>query len=73
VVARLSFLLQVVALGLDVVGDECLHRRLGTAVGVCGADGADFWDGNHVLEASGVAVDGGRRRKDNVRDIVAGH
>ncbi len=73
VVAGLSLLLEVVALGFDVVCDACFDGRLGPAIGVCRADWADFRDGYHVFEAGGIAVDGGGRGEDNVGDIVAGH
>ena len=69
----LASLLEVVALGIDVVGDDILDDGLGAAVGVGGADGAVFGDGDHVLEAGGIAVDGGGGGEDDVGDIVAGH
>ena len=61
------------ALGVDGVGDDALDRRLRAAVHVGGADGAVFGDGDHVLEARGVAVDGGRGGEDDVVDIVLHH
>ena len=64
---------RVRALGVDVVGDAELDGGFGVAVGVRGADGTFFGDGDHVREASCVAIDGGGGRKDNVGDIVAGH
>ena len=73
VVAGLALFLEVVALGFDVVGDAGFDGRLGAAVRVRGANGADFGNGYHVLEAGGVAVDGGRRGEDDVGDIVTGH
>ena len=66
-------LAQVVALGLDVVGDDHLVDGLGAAVGVRWADGAALGDGDHVREARGVAVDGGGRGEDDVGDVVLGH
>lgn len=70
---RLALLLQVVALSVDVVGDDVLNHGLGAAVGVGRANGAVLGDGNHVGESSRIAVDGGGRGEDNVGDIVAGH
>lgn len=66
-------LLQVAALRLDVVGDDHLDGGLCAAVGVRGADGAALRDGDHVREARGVAVDGGRGGEDDVGDGVPGH
>lgn len=72
-VVGLAGLLQLVALGVDVVGDDVLNHGLCAAVGVGRANGAGLGDGNHVGEAGGVAVDGGGGGKDNVADAVAGH
>lgn len=66
-------LLEVGALGFDVVGDAGFDGGFGAAVGVGGADGAGFGDGDHVFEAGGVAVDGGGGGEDDVGDVVAGH
>lgn len=63
----------VVALGVDHVGDGVLNGELGVTVGVCRAKRALLRDGNHVREASGIAVDGGRAGEDDVGDIVADH
>ena len=71
-VAALPLLLEIIALSLDVVGDEGFDSGFGAAVGVCRADGADLGDGNHVFEAGGVAVDGSRGGEDYVGDIVPG-
>lgn len=73
VLAGFSCFLEVVALRVDVVGDAGFDGGLCAAVGVCGADGADFGDGDHVFEAGGVAVDGGGGGEDDVGDVVAGH
>lgn len=70
---RLALLLQVVALSVDVVGDDVLNHGLGTAVGVGRANGAVLGDGDHVGESSRIAVDGGGGGEDDVGDIVAGH
>ena len=56
-----------------MIGNDSLVRGLGATIRVGGPNGAVFGDGNHVLEASGVAVDGGRRREDDVGDIVTCH
>lgn len=69
----LALLLQVGALGIDIVGDDVLNHGLGAAVGVGRANGAVLGDGDHVGESSGIAVDGGGGGEDNVGDIVAGH
>ena len=55
---RLTGLLEVAALSLDVVGNDIFDNGLGAAVGVGGADGAVFGDRDHVLEAGGIAIDG---------------
>lgn len=72
-VEGLAGLLKLVALGVDVVGDDLLDEGLGVAVGVGRADGAVLGDGNHVGKAGRVAVDGGGRGEDNVGDVVLGH
>ena len=56
-----------------MIGDDVLDCRLGPAVGVCGPNGAAFGDGDHVWEASGIAVDGGGGGEDNVGDVVFCH
>ena len=56
-----------------MICNDSLVRGLGATIRVGGPDGAVFGDGNHVLEAGGVAVDGGRRREDDVGDIVTCH
>ena len=63
----------VVALSVDDVGDGGLDGELGVAVGVGGTQRALLGDGDHVGEASGITVDGGGRREDDVGDIVADH
>lgn len=63
----------VVALSVDHVGDGGLDGKLGVAVGVGGAQRALLGNGDHVGEAGGIAVDGGRAGEDNVGDIVANH
>jgi hypothetical protein len=70
---RLAGLLQVVALSVDLVGDDILNDVLGATVDVGRTAGAVLGDGNHVLEAGGIAVDGGGGGEDDVGDIVAGH
>jgi hypothetical protein len=66
-------LFEVAALGLDVVGDDVLDHRLCAAVRAGGILGTPLGDGDHVGEAGGIAVDGGRGGKDNGRDVVAVH
>ncbi len=72
-VAGFAFFFGVAALGVDVVADEVFHSGFGVAIGVCGADGAFFGDGDHVREAGCVAVDGGGGGEDDVGDVVFGH
>lgn len=55
---RLALLLCVVALSLDVSADQLLYGILGVSVRVCGAQRAGLGDGDHALEACGIAVDG---------------
>ena len=69
----LSGLLQIASLSVDKVGDDVLNHGLGATIGVGRTNGAVLWDGNHVGESGGITVDGGRRREDNVGDIVALH
>ena len=72
-VTRFSRLQKTIALGFHVVCDASFDRRFGTAIGVRGADWADFRNWDHVFEAGGIAIDGGRRGKNNVGYIVACH
>lgn len=71
--ARLALLLCIVALSVDVIGDERFHGILGVAVRIGGSEGTVLGDGNHALEACRITVHSGGRGKDNVGDIVAGH
>ena len=73
VVSRLVVLFEVIALGFDVVGDACFDGGFSAAVGVGGTYWTFFGDGDHVGEASRVAVDGGRGGENDVGDIVLGH
>lgn len=72
-VAALAGFFEVVALGVDVVGDKRFDRGFCVAVGICGADGAVFGDRDHVWDASGVTVDGGRGGEDDVGDVMLCH
>ena len=72
-VAAFALFLGSVSLRLDVVGDELLHGHLCPAVRVRRTEGAFLVNGYHVREPSGVAVDRGRRREDDVGHVVAGH
>ena len=56
-----------------MIGDHTLYGGFGAAIRVGRANGAVLWDRNHVGEASCIAVDGCRRRKDNVGNVVLGH
>jgi hypothetical protein len=71
--AARALLLCILALSLDVGADQFFNSILCVSVRVGGAQWAVFGNGNHALEACGIAVDGGRGREDNVGDIVAGH
>ena len=73
VVAGLAFLLEVIALGFDVVSDTSFYGRLGAAVGVRRANRADFGYGYHVFKACSVAIDCSRGGEDDVRDVMACH
>lgn len=64
---------RVVALSVDHVGNGVLDSELGVSVGVGGAERADLRDGDHVREASGIAVDGGGAGEDDVGDVVTDH
>ena len=66
-------LFKLAPLRLDVVCDDILDHDLGPAVCVCGPNGADLGDGDHVGHARGIAVDGGRRGEDDVADTVLLH
>ena len=70
---RLVRLLCVVALSINEVGDNQLNCALGSSIGVCRADWAVFWDGNHIGDSGRITVDGGGGGEDNVRDIVLLH
>lgn len=72
-IAALAGLLRFCALGVDVVGDHGLDAELGVSVRVGGTERAVFGDGDHVGEASGVAVDGRGGRENDVGDVVLGH
>ena len=72
-VSRFSILLEVIALGFDVVCDASFNGSLGAAVGVRRADWADLRNRYHVFEAGGVAIDGGRRGEDDFGHIVTCH
>lgn len=69
----LAFLLEVVALSVDIIGDDILNHGLGSAVGVGGTNGTVLRDGNHVGEAGGIAVYGGGGGEDDVGDVVSLH
>lgn len=56
-----------------MIGNDSLVRGFGATIRVGGPNRAVFGDGNHILEAGGVAVDGSRRREDDVGDIVTCH
>lgn len=67
------FLLQLIALSFDMIGNDHLVGGLGTAVRIGRANWAVFWDGDHVRKTCCVAINGGGRREDDVGDVVLGH
>lgn len=69
-VARLG---RVVALGVDHVRDGVLNGEFGVAVRIGRAQWAVFGDWDHIREAGGIAVDGGRAGEDDVGDVVTHH
>lgn len=73
VVKGLAGLLKFLALGVDVVCDDLLDKGLGVTVRVGGAGRTGLGDGNHVLEAGGVAVHGGRGGENDVGNVVLRH
>lgn len=56
-----------------MVRDDLLVEVLCPSVGIRGPEGTVFGNRNHVLEASRVSIHSGRRREDNVGDLVLGH
>lgn len=73
VVVSLSFLLQLVALRLDMIGDDRFNGGFGATIGICGTNRAMFWNGDHVGKASCIAIDGSGGGEDNVGNVVLGH
>ena len=57
----------------DEIADTAFDGDFGISVWVRRAQGAAFGDGDHVGEARGVAVDGGRGGEDDVGHGVARH
>lgn len=55
---RLAGLLVLASLRLDMVGDDLLNHDLGPAVCVGGTNWAVLWDGDHIGDSGGIAVDG---------------
>lgn len=66
-------LLQVLTLRTDEVFDDVLDGGLSSTIGVGWSDRAMFRNRNHVLKASGVAVDGRGGREDDVCDVMLFH
>lgn len=62
-----------IALRGDLVGDDAFDGGFCAPVRVGWADRAVFWDGDHVLEACRVAVDGGGGGEDDVCYVVLFH
>lgn len=56
-----------------MVRDHGLDSELCVTVWVCRAKWAFLWNRDHVGEAGGIAVDGGRGGEDDVGDIVLLH
>lgn len=73
VVSGFPLLLEIIALGFDVICDTGLHGSLGASIGIRRADWAVFRNGYHVFKAGRVAIHGGRRGEDDFGDIVTCH
>lgn len=73
VVVRLFFLLEFVALRLDVVCDDGFDSCFRATIGIRRGNRAMFRDRNHVREASRIAVDGSGGGENDVGYIVFGH
>lgn len=71
--AGVTSLGEVIALGVDEIGNSGLNGELGVSVRVGRAERAVLGDGDHVGEAGGIAVHGGRTGEDDVVDIVFLH
>lgn len=56
-----------------MVGDDQFDRTLGSSIWICWANWTVFWDGNHTLVFTRIAVDGCGRGEDDVWDVVLGH
>jgi hypothetical protein len=70
---RLICLLRIVALSINEIRNDQLNCTLCASVGVRGANGAVFWDGDHVGDSCRIAVYGRRGGEDDVGDIVLLH
>lgn len=56
-----------------MVRDDLLVEKFGLAIGIGGPERAVLWDGDHIREACGVAVNGSGGGEDDVGDVVLGH
>ena len=65
-----AFLGCLCPLGVNVVCDHQLTGEFGVAIGVGGSQWAILWDGDHVFEPGGIAVDCSRGGVDNVGHVV---
>ena len=70
---RCTLLLRLRPLSMNVVRNDRFDGGFGAAIDVGWANGTVLWDGNHVGETSGIAIDGCRGREDNVAHIVLAH
>lgn len=72
-IISLFFLLELVALGLDMIGDYGFNGSFGATIGIRRTNRAVFWNGDHVGKASCVAIDGSRGGEYDIGYIVLGH
>ena len=73
VVSGFSLLLEIIALGFNVICDTRFDGRLGATVGVRRTNWTVFGNRYHIFEAGSIAVDGSRRGEDNFGDIMTCH
>jgi len=60
-------------LGIDEICDEQLDGVFCVSIWVCWAKRAVLWNWNHIWEAGGITVNGGRGGEDNVGNVVLLH
>lgn len=72
-IVRLSLFLELVALRLNMVGDDGLDNRFCATIGTCRANRAMFGNRDHVGEARCVPIDGSRGGEYDIGYIMLGH